>query len=225
MKFQENICSLLYNQKLEVQVMEDSNLKTTKSSYVKELLALFLMFLKLGAFTFGGGYAMISLIKENIVEKKKWIDEEEMLEIIGIAESTPGPIAINMATFIGYKRAKVLGSIVSTLGVVLPSLIIIFTISLFFEQFLQNIYVKFAFSGIKIGVGILILNAGIDMIKKVEKKIIPILMLIAIIVFMILMEVLEISFSSIYLILIGGIIGLFVYSLKNIKARDKNDLT
>ena len=205
--------------------MEDSNLKTTKSSYVKELLALFLMFLKLGAFTFGGGYAMISLIKENIVEKKKWIDEEEMLEIIGIAESTPGPIAINMATFIGYKRAKVLGSIVSTLGVVLPSLIIIFTISLFFEQFLQNIYVKFAFSGIKIGVGILILNAGIDMIKKVEKKIIPILMLIAIIVFMILMEVLEISFSSIYLILIGGIIGLFVYSLKNIKARDKNDLT
>ena len=203
--------------------MEDSNLETVKSSYVKELLALFLMFLKLGAFTFGGGYAMISLIKENIVEKKKWIDEEEMLEIIGIAESTPGPIAINMATFIGYKRAKVLGSIVSTLGVVLPSMIIIFTISLFFEQFLQNIYVKFAFSGIKIGVGILILNAGIDMVKKVEKKIIPILMLIAVIVFMIAVELFKVSFSSIYLILIGGLVGLFVYALKNFKARNKND--
>ena len=95
---------------------------------MKKYLELFLTFFKLGLFTFGGGYAMIPSLKEIVVEKKKWLSEEEMLEILAISESTPGPIAINMATFIGYRQKKVLGSVLSTLGVVLPSLIIIYII-------------------------------------------------------------------------------------------------
>ena len=108
---------------------------------MKIILELFYIFFKLGLFTFGGGYAMIPSIKEIVVEKKKWISEDEMLEILAIAESTPGPIAINMATYIGYLKGKVLGSIAATIGVVLPSLIIIFIISLFFDAFLANEYV------------------------------------------------------------------------------------
>ena len=125
---------------------------------MKHLFELFIMFFKIGLFTFGGGYAMISQIKEIIVEKKKWITEEELLEIITIAESTPGPIAINMATYIGYKRKKVLGSLFSTLGVVLPSFIIIFIISLFIEEFMSFKIVKYAFVGINVGVSFLIIK-------------------------------------------------------------------
>ena len=108
---------------------------------MKVILELFYIFFKLGLFTFGGGYAMIPQIKEIVVEKKKWITEDDMLEILAIAESTPGPIAINMATYIGYLKGKVLGSIAATIGVVLPSLIIIFIISLFFDAFIANKYV------------------------------------------------------------------------------------
>ena len=101
-------------------------------------LKLFFIFFKLGLFTFGGGYAMIPQIKDEIIEKRKWMTEDEILEIIAIAESTPGPMAINMATYIGYNKAKFLGALVSTIGVVLPSLTIIFIISLFFDKFISN---------------------------------------------------------------------------------------
>lgn len=201
--------------------MLETETKSVHQSKLRDLVTLFLTFLKLGAFTFGGGYAMISLLRENVVEKKKWLDEEEMLEIIGIAESTPGPIAINMATYIGYKRAKILGSFLATLGVVLPSLIIIFMISLFFEAFLNNIYVVYAFAGIKVGVAILIINAGIDMIKKIEKKVLPILVLLTVIIFMILIEVFSLSFSSIFIILIGGFIGIVANQVKQVKEKQK----
>ena len=133
---------------------------------MKKYLELFLTFFKLGLFTFGGGYAMIPSLKEIVVEKKKWLSEEEMLEILAISESTPGPIAINMATFIGYRQKKVLGSVLSTLGVVLPSLIIIYIISLFFDAFLANEYVASAFIGIKACVAFLITKAGLDMLIK-----------------------------------------------------------
>ena len=108
---------------------------------MKEILKLFWIFFKLGLFTFGGGYAMIPQIKEIVIEKEKWLSEDEMLELLAIAESTPGPIAINMATYIGYQRKGFLGSLFSTLGVILPSMIIIFIISLFFDKFLANEYV------------------------------------------------------------------------------------
>lgn len=201
--------------------MNQPDLTAPKKSLVSELLTLFLMFLKIGAFTFGGGYAMISLIRENVVEKNKWLTDDEMLEIIGIAESTPGPISINMATYIGYKRAKILGSIVATLGVILPSVIIIFIISLFFEQFLQNVYVNYAFIGIKAGVAILIINAALDMIKKMDRKFVPILILVLVILIMIVIEVFKFNFSSIFLIMIGGVIGIIISIVNKAETEDK----
>lgn len=177
------------------------------------LFSLFITFFKIGLFTFGGGYAMIAQIKETIVEKNKWITEEELLEIIAIAESTPGPIAINMATFVGFKKKGVLGSACATLGVVLPSLMIIYIISLFLDAFMANQYVKYAFVGIKCAVAFLILKAGITMISKKMLKPLPICIMVTVTALMILFELLSISFSAVFFILMGGIIGIVAYSL------------
>jgi len=180
---------------------------------VKKLFNLFYIFLKIGLFTFGGGYAMIAQIKEIIVEKKKWITEEDLLEIITIAESTPGPIAINVATYIGYKREKILGSIAATLGVILPSFSIIFVISLFIEQFMSLKVVKYAFIGINAGVCFLILKTAINMFKKIEKKVLPIIIFCLVFCSLLLFEILSIKLSSIFFILSGGIIGIIYYSI------------
>lgn len=134
------------------------------------LIELFLIFAKIGLFTFGGGYAMISLIENNCVEKKKWITHDEMMNITVIAESTPGPIAINCATYVGYKKAGIIGAIISTLGIVLPSFAVIYLISMFLDNFLEITIIANAFKGIKIAVGFLILDAAITMIKKMPKK-------------------------------------------------------
>ena len=182
---------------------------------MKLLLNLFWSFFKIGLFTFGGGYAMIAQIKEVFVEKKKWITEEELLEIVTIAESTPGPIAINMATYIGYKQKKVLGSVFSTLGVILPSFIIILIISYFIEQFMTIKIVKYAFEGINVGVSFLILKTGINMYKKIEKKFVPILMFVLVFLLLILFEILAVKLSSIIYILIGGLIGIIYYAVTN----------
>ena len=117
-----------------------------------KLLQLFLSFLKIGAFTFGGGYAMIAFLESEFVSRKKWLEKEEFLDMLGVAESTPGPIAVNTATYIGYKVAGVLGSLVSTLAVCLPAFVIIFVISLFFDKFLSLTYVGYAFRGIQVAV-------------------------------------------------------------------------
>ena len=186
-------------------------------------LELFTMFFKLGLLTFGGGYAMIPQIKENVCEKKEWIDEEEMLEIIAISESTPGPIAINMATYIGYKQNKFFGSLFATLGVVLPSLIIIYVISLFLEQFMQNEFVKYAFVGINAAVAFLIIKAGINMVKKMPKKLFPIILFSLTFILIIVFKFLEISFSSIYFIIIGGALGLMLYTISKIKNNKKDE--
>ena len=178
---------------------------------MKKLLNLFISFFKIGLFTFGGGYAMIAQIKEVFVENKKWITEDELLEIVTIAESTPGPIAINMATYIGYKQKKVLGSIFSTLGVILPSFIIILIISFFIEKFMTINVVKYAFIGINVGVSFLILKTGINMFKKIEKKFIPLLMFILVFTLLVIFEILAIKLSSIIYILIGGLIGIIYY--------------
>ena len=188
---------------------------------MKELLSLIFTFLKIGLFTFGGGYAMIAQIRESIVENKKWLTEDELLHIITIAEATPGPIAINMATFIGYKRKGFWGSVFCTLGVVLPSFVIIFLISLFVDEFLKFKYVKYAFAGINSAVAFLILKTGITMFKKLEKKVLPLFCFFIVFALIILFEFLSISFSSIYFILIGGIIGVFAYSI--FTAKEKGD--
>lgn len=132
-------------------------------------LKLFLTFMKIGGFTFGGGYAMIPLIQKETVENKKWITEEDILEIVAIAESTPGPIAINAATFVGYRVAGVLGAACATTGVVLPSFVIILAISYVLQQFEQLQAVRYAFFGIRAGVLALLLKALWTMYKKSPK--------------------------------------------------------
>lgn len=122
-------------------------------------LELFGSFFRIGAFTFGGGYAMIPLIHKEAVEEKQWVSDKEVLDIIAIAESTPGPIAVNTATFVGYKAAGILGAACATLGVVLPSFLIISVISLFFTQFKENQWVAFAFEGIRAAVVVLMVQA------------------------------------------------------------------
>lgn len=134
------------------------------------LLDLFFTFAKIGLFTFGGGYAMIPMMERNCVEIKGWITHDEMLNVTIIAESTPGPVSINCATFVGYRQAGLWGAIVATLGMVLPSFVIIYAISIFMENFLEISIIANAFKGIKIAVGLLILDAGINMIGKMRKQ-------------------------------------------------------
>ncbi len=175
---------------------------------------LFKTFFKIGLFTFGGGYAMIANVRETVVEKFGWLSEDDFVEIIAVAESTPGPIAINMATYIGYKKKGILGSAAATLGVVLPSLIIIYLISLVLDAFMANKYVAYAFQGIKCAVAFLITRAGFEMLKKLEKKLLPVLVFLAVLILMIAFELFSVNFSSVFLILIGGVIGIVAYSLK-----------
>ena len=181
-----------------------------KKSFWKRMLSLFLVFLKIGAFTFGGGYAMIPVIKESIIEKKKWMDEDEMVDMIAIAESTPGPIAINIATYVGFKVGRYIGAAISTIAVSLPSLLIIYVISLFFDAFLSNRYVAYAFVGVKDAVALLICIAGIDMFRKRKKEVVPVLVFVSVLAAMILFEVFSINFSSIWIILMGGFLGLLM---------------
>jgi len=173
------------------------------------LITLFLTFFKIGLFTFGGGYAMIPFIHQYAVEKYKWITDDEFLDIIAIAESTPGPIAINSATYIGHKVKGIKGSAMATLGVVMPSVIIIVLIAAFFMQYKDNIWVEYAFKGVRIGVAILVLNAAIRMYKKLDKNILSYI-LILIGFSMILFELLPV----ILVIAIGGVIGIISQVLK-----------
>ncbi len=177
------------------------------------LLQLFWSFFKIGLFTFGGGYAMIATVRETVVQNKEWLSEEEFLQMIAIAESTPGPIAINMATYIGFKKGKILGSAFATLGVVLPSMLIIFTVSLFLDAFMTNRFVKYAFNGIQCAVAFLIIRAGWGLFKKVPRRPLPLTIFGAVFLLMILFDLLAVHFSTIFFILIGGIIGIAAYAL------------
>ena len=177
------------------------------------LLDLFLTFAKIGMFTFGGGYAMISMIENNCVEKKKWITHDEMMNVTVIAESTPGPIAINCATFTGYKKAGFAGAVVATLGIVAPSFMVIFIISMFLDNFLEITLVANAFKGIKIAVGILILDAAITMIKKMQKKLLPKVIMICSCVMMLCNNFFAWNFSSISLMLIAAVVSLTIFIL------------
>ncbi len=178
---------------------------------LKNVANLFFTMLKIGLFTFGGGYAMIALLENEFVSKKKWIEKEEFLDMVAIAESTPGPIAINSATYIGYKIAGFLGSLSATVAVCIPSFIIIFLISLFFEAFLSLTYVAYAFSGIQICVIYLIMSAGIKMLKGIQKTPFNIVMIALTAVIMVAFSILSISFSTVFYILIGGAVGVIAY--------------
>lgn len=175
------------------------------------VLDLFLTFAKIGFFTFGGGYAMISLIEDSCVEKKQWITHDEMLNVTVIAESTPGPIAINCATFVGYKQKGLTGAVAATIGIVLPSFCIIFLISMFLDNFLEIAWIAHAFMGVRIAVGILILDAAIKMIKKMQKKPIPITIMICVFVSMLVIDIFALRVSSITLMLIAAVISLAIF--------------
>ena len=181
------------------------------------LIELFLTFFKIGLFTFGGGYAMIALIENACVEGKKWITHDEMMNLTVIAESTPGPIAINCATFVGYKQQGFWGAVSATLGVVLPSLIIIYLIALYFNSFLEYKLIANAFEGIKIAVGILILDAAINMYKKMKSKsIIQIVILIINFLLVLIVSIYNFKLSTVVLMLTSGFITLVVFSVKQL---------
>ncbi len=186
---------------------------------LKICLLLFWELFKIGLFTFGGGYAMVAVFERELVEKKKWLSDDEFTDIIAIAESTPGPIAINSATYVGYKRAGVLGSFFATLGVVLPSFSIILVISLFFDRFLELEYVNYAFRGIQVCVAFLILSAGIKMAKKLNPNPLNIILSLITVLCLVLLTLFSVKFSTIFYILIGGFIGLCVYGLTCFKKR------
>ena len=175
------------------------------------LLDLFRTFAKIGLFTFGGGYAMISLIENSCVEKKGWITHDEMMNVTVIAESTPGPIAINCATFVGYKQKGLIGAIAATIGMVLPSFSIIFLISMFLDNFLEIAWIAHAFMGVKIAVGILILDAAIKMIRKMQKKPIPLTIMACAFLAMLLIDIFALHVSSITLMLIAAVISLAIF--------------
>ena len=177
------------------------------------LIDLFLTFAKIGLFTFGGGYAMISMIENNCVERKQWITHDEMINVTVIAESTPGPIAINCATFTGYKKAGFIGALVATLGIVVPSFVVIYLISMFLDNFLELTIIANAFKGIKIAVGILVLDAAITMIKKMHKKILPRSIMVSSCVLMLCIIIFAWNFSSISLMLIAAAVSLTFFLL------------
>ena len=182
------------------------------------IITLFLTFAKIGLFTFGGGYAMISLIESICVEQKRWITHEQMMKITVVAESTPGPIAINCATYIGYKQKGLAGAVAATLGVITPSFIIIYLISKFLENFLEIQGIVSGFKGIRIAVGILILDAAIGMIKKMKKKTIPCIILGCSFVIMLLNNIFNLGISSILLLVIAAIAGMIISGVSEMSA-------
>ena len=178
--------------------------------------------LKIGLFTFGGGYAMIHLLENEFVSRKNWIDGEEFIDLVAIAESTPGPIAINCATYIGYKKERIAGALAATLGMCLPSFTIIYLISLFFDRFLEISWVASAFKGVQACVIFLILSAGFKMLKKIKKTPFSITVMAITFVCMITLSLLSIKFSSIFYILIFGSIGLAIYAIRHLKEKGGN---
>ena len=190
---------------------------------MKILSDLFIVFFKIGLFTFGGGYAMLALIEDICVEKKKWITHEEMMDITVIAESTPGPIAINLATYVGYKLRKIPGALIATIGMIIPSFFIIFLISQFLDRFLEIKWVSSAFQGIKIAVAILIIDAAVKMIRKMKKKTFQITIMIAALISMLVINIFALHVSSLVIMLAGAAAGLIFYAIHNRSRKETAD--
>ena len=177
--------------------------------------------LKIGLFTFGGGYAMINILDNEFVTRKGWLDGEEFLDLVTIAESTPGPIAINCSTYIGYKKLGFVGALVATVGMCLPSFTIIYLISLFFNRFIEIPLVASAFKGIQACVVFLVLSAGLKMLKKVKKNAFNITVMALTFVTFVTFFLLSVNFSSVFYILIFGALGLFLYTVRHISEKKR----
>ena len=175
-----------------------------KENGFKLLIELFFSFFKVGLLTFGGGYAMIPIIQREVVEKRKWLSGNDILDILAISESTPGPIAVNAATYVGYRVMGVFGSIVATLGLAIPSFCIIFAISLFYETFMSWSVVSAAFKGLKVGVVILLFLAFFKLAKLVKKELIGAINFFVVLILVLLFTFLEIKIPFITIIFIAS---------------------
>ena len=190
---------------------------------LKTNLQLFLTMLKIGLFTFGGGYAMIALLENEFVTKRGWLEQEEFLDVAAIAESTPGPIAINSATYIGYKRGGLMGALVATLGITLPSFCIIYAISLFFDAFLSLAVVAYAFQGIRVAVIYLILSAGLRMLKKMKRTPFSVTAVTVTVILMLTCTLLSVKLSTIVYILAGGGMGVILWLVRRARTKAVSD--
>ena len=179
------------------------------------ILSLLLSMLKIGCFAFGGGYAIIALLENEFVTKRSWIDHDEFMDVVAIAESTPGPIAINVATYIGYKLKGFIGATLATVGVCLPSFVIMYLVSVFYERFMDIKLVSAAFRGIQICVVYLIASAGLKMLKRMKKTPINIAVFSVTFIGMLILGILDLKLSSIWFILASGILGLSVFLVKS----------
>ena len=175
--------------------------------------------LKIGLFTFGGGYAMIHVFDAEFVTRKKWLESDEFMDLVTIAESTPGPIAINCSTYIGYKQAGLLGAIFATCGMVMPSFAIIFLISIFFDSFLEITWFASAFRGIQVCVIYIIFSAGFKMLKKIEKTPFNVVGICLTFITIITLSLLSVSFSSIFYILIFAFISSSIFFVKYVNEK------
>ena len=184
---------------------------------------LFFTMLKIGLFTFGGGHAMLALLENEFVSKRNWLDKEEFLDVVVIAESTPGPIAINAATYIGYKQAGVLGSILATAGICIPSFFIIYIISLFLDAFLSITLVEYAFRGIQVCVVYLIFTVGLKMFSGMKKSLLNGILFLSVLICLVLFSVFAVQFSTLFYILITGGIGVLIYWIERIRGKKEAD--
>ena len=178
----------------------------------KLLWQLFAVFFRIGLFTFGGGYAMISIIEDACVDRRGWITRDEMDELVVVAESTPGPIAINCATFVGARQGGLPGAIIATLGMVLPSFLVIFAISRFLDRFLEIRAVASAFQGIKLAVSVLILDAGLRLLRRLPRKPLPLAILLVSLAVMLLVNFGALRLSSVVLMLAAAAVSLAVFA-------------
>lgn len=182
---------------------------------MKELMNLFWSFCRIGGLTFGGGYAMLPMLQKEVVETHKWATEQELLDYYAVGQATPGVIAVNTATFIGYKEKGILGAIFATSGVVFPALIIIMSIAGFIDSFSDLNIVQHAFSGIRVAVGVLILNALVNLVKGSVKDILGIILFVATFIISIFFNI-----SVVYIVVASALIGIisdFVNRKRGIK--------
>ena len=192
------------------------NLAEKRKSRIKTA-GIFLTFLKIGAFTFGGGYAMIALLKNEFVDKKHWIAEELFYDLVSVAETTPGPLSVNCATYIGYRIAGFYGAVMATTAVCLPSFGIIYFISLVFGRFTENAYVKYALDGIQVCVVYLILSASVRMLKGIPKCLLQAVIFVVISVIVIASSLFDITISTPCFILGCGLMGILFHFARRLR--------
>lgn len=184
-----------------------------KHLHFDEYIKIFLTFLKLGFLSIGGGNTMVSMLEGELIEKKKWLTIDELAEMLAVSEVTPGPIAINIATYIGYKRGGFFGALMATLGVVISPVICMFLIALFLDKLITYNFINYALIGIKCGVILLLISVSISLIKKTKIDLYGIFGILLVVSSKLLLSIFNINFSSIYYILFGGCLGVILYGL------------